>query len=453
MHIACSDASGNLRLSVKRPDHEILLGFGRVHSSSSDSAMRHGLPLSLQQSGTSGSLSSTRKLLSRNMKQAAKPLHVVIWRESWLPRSETFIRNQQHALELHGTKVTTLGLGREDSPLASDGDKILFPGRYIGRLRRVLVRRGWGVRKLRRELRSLNPDIILAHFATDAATVSGAARELGIPVVTVLHGYDVTRNHAPNVLRRVQRGLGEANALVAVSAFVKANAVALGGRPDRIHVLPIGIPTPHASPIRHQERSEQHACRDSDVVFVGRLTAKKGVNDLLDAIAALNASDVHPRVRIIGDGDMRSELENRANAMESEIAFLGAMSPEGVRRELGCARLFVAPSKTAPDGDSEGFGMVFLEAALAGLPVVSYRHGGVPEAVADGRSGALVEEGDVQGLAETIKALLENEAGLREMGDFGRERVVREFNVVDRTRALLALLRTEAMMGARPEER
>lgn len=376
---------------------------------------------------------------------------MLMWREAWLPGSETFIRNQQRALELHGARVTTLGLGRVNSPLASDEDRILFPGRFIGRLRRVLARRGGGSRRLGNELRSLNPDVILAHFATDAATVSGIARKLGVPLVTVLHGYDVTRNHAPDVLQRVQRGLAEATALVAVSEFVKRKATELGAPQDRIHVLPIGIPTSQAVVTRYPAPLKQPN-QYCDVVFVGRLTAKKGVDDLLDAVALLNSAGFHPRVSIIGDGDLRSELECRAQTMESEISFLGAMSADGVRRELGCARLFVAPSKTAPDGDSEGFGMVFLEAALAGLPVVSYRHGGVPEAVADGQSGVLVKEGDVQGLAESIKALLGNEAGLRRMGEHGRERVLREFDVVDRTQALLELLQAEATTSTGSEE-
>jgi glycosyltransferase involved in cell wall biosynthesis len=80
--------------------------------------------------------------------------------------------------------------------------------------------------------------------------------------------------------------------------------------------------------------------------------------------------------------------------------------------------------------------MVFLEAALAGLPVLSYRHGGVPEAVQDGITGVLVREGDVHTLGDWLGVLVSDPALARRLGAAGRERVINKFDIVARTREL-----------------
>ncbi len=103
------------------------------------------------------------------------------------------------------------------------------------------------------------------------------------------------------------------------------------------------------------------------------------------------------------------------------------------------ASIFVAPSKTAPDGDAEGFGMVFLEASQAGLASIAYRHGGVREAVVDGVTGLLADEGDVAQLSRKVAELLKNPERARSLGEAGRLRATNEFDIRTRTAALEGL--------------
>ena len=111
-------------------------------------------------------------------------------------------------------------------------------------------------------------------------------------------------------------------------------------------------------------------------------------------------------------------------------------SPEQIRDWLGRARLFSMPSVEADSGDSEGFGIVFLEAQSMGVPVVSFRHGGIPEAVADGVTGLLSDERDWRGLAANLTALHKDEARWQRMSTAARQRTVEQFDLSRQTRVL-----------------
>ena len=111
------------------------------------------------------------------------------------------------------------------------------------------------------------------------------------------------------------------------------------------------------------------------------------------------------------------------------MEFVGTASPAQVREQLARCWLFVAPSIVAASGDAEGLGMVFLEAQALRCPVVSFRSGGLVEAVDEGSSALLSEEKDVAGLADNIAQLLENPSLRHNMGAAGRNRVEQHFDV------------------------
>lgn len=355
---------------------------------------------------------------------------VVVWKRGWLPGSETFIRNQVGSLPA-AWAATCVGTHLVESPLARGTDRIIFPPTRTGYVRRrMLDAFGWSHRVLRAVARE-RPDLIHAHFATDARVVRRVARRLAVPFVVTVHGQDLTG--APRVaglrgalLRsRLRRTLRQADIVIAVSDFMAAQAVRCGARPDRVRVHHVGIPI---------IQTGIASTKTWDLVFVGRLVEKKGIEDLIDATARLPAGSV--RVAIVGDGPLRQRLEERCSDTGVSIDFLGSMSSEEVSSVLSRSRIFVGPSRTAPSGDAEGFGMVFLEAALHGLPVVAYRHGGVPEAVEDGVTGIMVPEGSVALLTEAIARLLADPEQVSQMGSAGRERTITRFNVAKQTMEL-----------------
>ncbi|MFB7893155.1 glycosyltransferase [Microbacterium sp. NPDC056044] len=369
------------------------------------------------------------------MPEASPPRVVLVWRNDVLHGSETFIRNQVDATR--GWRAILGGARRWESALSAPTDEILFGSAPIERVRRRLFLMTGRSSRLDRLIRTQRVSLVHAHFATSATAVAGTARRLGLPFVVTVHGFDVT-NHAmrrgrrgARDARRMRQALQAASRVVAVSDFIATQTItAFGVDPERIRVLPIGVPVrPSPAPVRVTR----------DLAFVGRLVDKKGVPDLLAALSLLAGRGLRPSLAIVGEGPMRAALEEEAASRGLSVEFLGHLPPDDVAQVLRESRVFVAPSRTASNGDAEGFGMVYLEAALAGIPAIAYRHGGVPEAIVDGVTGLLADEGDIEGLAASIETLLADTDVRAEMGRAAEARVRAEFDIRPRTDALVAL--------------
>lgn len=356
---------------------------------------------------------------------------VAVWREVWLADSETFVRDQVRAMQrwdpfLVGLRrrPNVLGVEADLAPLATTR---LTEARtqYLGTL---------GLRgRLVAGLREAGADLVHAHFGTSATHALPVARAAGLPLVVTFHGYDVTRTptlrfpFGAEYRRRLAGVFGYASRLVAVSDFIAGELVRLGAPEHKITVRHIGITLDDGASSAPAHGS---VAPRRGVVFVGRLVAKKGVDHLLEAVAQLppEVRAEHPLV-VIGDGPLRAGVEARSRELGVDARFLGHLPPEEVRRQFAAARVLGAPSRTAHDGDAEGFGMVFLEAAAQGTPAVAYRHGGVTEAVVDGRTGLLSEEGDVAGLTENLRRVLTEPDLARSLGEAGRARVLADFDI------------------------
>ena len=361
----------------------------------------------------------------------ARPV-VAVWRSSWLPRSETFIRNQ--VASLRRWQPFLVGLRRVDDSLDIVPDYAPYGPGLLSRVKRkVNARMGyrWGYDAV---LRRHGVRVIHAHFGPAGTKVLPIARRTGIPLVVTFHGFDVTsepaRDDAAGAAYRadLRTLFAHAARLVAVSRFVAGRLVELGAPASKVVVRHIGIPVDGMLP----ERADR-----SGVAFIGRLVDGKGVADLIEAFALL-PDDLRAAtpLRIAGFGPLAEPLEQLARERGVPAEFLGRLTSEGVADLLAGSAVFAAPSHRSADGWSEAFGIVFLEAALQGLPVVSYRHGGVPEAVQEGVTALLADERDVAGLAAHLRRLLENPDEARALGEAGRRRVLAEFDVVSCTAAL-----------------
>jgi glycosyltransferase involved in cell wall biosynthesis len=143
---------------------------------------------------------------------------------------------------------------------------------------------------------------------------------------------------------------------------------------------------------------------------------------------------------IVGDGPLRASLATRIAELQlgSQVRLTGALVHDAVIDRYRQATVFALPCVTGADGDRDGIPNVILEAMAMGLPVVSTRHSGIPEAVQDGRSGLLVPTGDPQALADAIAHLIEDQVLRDRLGRRGRQRVKEDFDVTTNARALLA---------------
>jgi glycosyltransferase involved in cell wall biosynthesis len=211
-----------------------------------------------------------------------------------------------------------------------------------------------------------------------------------------------------------------------VSEFIAERLVQRGADPDRVVVVPIGVPIPNLS----------RNSLGTGVLFVGRLVEKKGCVDLLRAMGGLPADLRDTAITIIGDGPERARLESIATTLRVNARFLGAQDPAQVREHMAAARVLCVPSREATNGDSEGLGMVFLEASALATPVVSYVHGGVPEAIVRDKTGLLAPEGDVAQLAELLIAVLKDDQLAAKLGSAGRTFVSAKFDITSCTQSL-----------------
>lgn len=353
---------------------------------------------------------------------------VAVWKSTWLPPSQTFVRDQLAAMTRWrpvrvGVRTVVDGIDQPDR--APFGGSVA--GRAAHRLSAAAGHRGVYDRFLRHQ----DVRLVHAHFGTSAVGVLPVARRLHLPLVVTFHGYDVTREPFRGADgARYRAGLHDvfayADVLLAVSEHLAARLLELGAPADKVRVHHVGIPV---------ETAAVPVVDRAGVVFVGRLVDVKGPEDLVAAIARLPEHRDAP-VRVVGEGPLAARLAESARRDGVDLTMLGRLPSEGVARELASAAVFCGPSRTTAQGQEEAFGIVFLEAALHGLPVVAYRHGGVPEAVLDQVTGLLAPEGDVDALARHLGALLDDPTRAAALGAAGRARVLRDFDVRTQTRRL-----------------
>lgn len=338
--------------------------------------------------------------------------------------SETFVRN--HGAALPTWEAVYLGATKSDSPLARDSDEIVFPSTPEGRRAFLRLRLTGDSLRLRAVLTRLRPSVVHAHFGGDGWLISGSAPA---PLVVTLHGYDVTRQpDSPGVKglrhrRNLRTVFDRATVLLAVSEPIREAAIRRGADPAKIRVHHTGVYVPPL-PARRPPVW--------DVVFVGRFVDKKGAEDLVTALATLD----RPQALFIGAGPLLEKTQAYAAELGVDATFLGSLPPEEVSGHIAASRMLVAPSRTAADGDSEGLPTTIIEAAALGVPVVSTRHSGIPEAVLDGRTGLLGPERDPAALAANIARLLADEDLCRRLGASGREHVETHFDLRRQSAAL-----------------
>jgi glycosyltransferase involved in cell wall biosynthesis len=362
--------------------------------------------------------------------------NLIIYRNRLLPKSETFVKGQAEALR----KFTPYYLGsRIVQGLQLPGERTLVVNRggLLGR-RNEISSKLWGfATTFVEQVRNLNPALIHAHFGQDGAMALPLAKDLQVPLLVTFHGFDITvrDEHAERSLvqrvyfRRREALKRETQLFIAVSEFIKNKLLEQGFPCDKIVVHYIGIDTKQFQP-------DSAVPREPVVLFVGRLVEKKGCEYLIQAMSRVQAAMPEVELVVIGDGLLRSSLEQRAKAKLRRYRFLGVQPPEIVQSWMNQAKVFCVPSITAKSGDSEGFGLVFAEAQAMGLPVVSFASGGIPEAVAHGETGFLVAERDCDGLTTYILRLLQDKALWQQFSQSGQERVRTKFDLHNQTRLL-----------------
>lgn len=249
-------------------------------------------------------------------------------------------------------------------------------------------------------------DILHCQFATLGEFVLKHKRAglLGGRLVVHFRGYDISEvveTCGPHVYDDL---FAEADYFIANCEFFRQRAIALGCPADRIDVVGSGIDLANF-PFRGAIEPGDGPLR---LVTIGRLIERKGIHVALDALALLARDGLDFRFDVIGDGPERAELEmkSRALGLADRVVFHGARTHAEIRAMLDDSHVMLATSMTARDGSQDATVNTVKEAMAVGVLVVGTRHGGIPELVEEGRTGALCRENDAPDLAGAVRRLL-----------------------------------------------
>jgi len=272
--------------------------------------------------------------------------------------------------------------------------------------------------------RTFRPQAVLAEYGTTGVVTLEACRQLHIPLIVHFHGYDAyVRSVLEEHRETYSKMFDQAAAIIAVSLSMQRKLISMGAPAHKVHYNPYGIDCsmfggaePSNSPPRF--------------LAVGRFVEKKAPQATLNAFGRVYRKHPTAQLRMIGDGPLLQECTILANKLgiESAVEFLGAQTHAVVQAEMRGARCFVQHSVEASTGDCEGTPLGILEAGASGLPVVSTRHAGIPDVVIDGETGLLVNEHDVDGMAEAMIKLLEEPILAARLGQAARNHVSEHFS-------------------------
>lgn len=365
---------------------------------------------------------------------------VGIFRNQLFKGSEVFIQQQAEALQTFDKCY----IGRRligTKPKGSVACVLNEHGNVYGKLAEMVNALTTSPLPYQSVLKSQPLDLIHAHFAIDGLYALKLAQKKDIPLVTTLHGFDVTvsnkdllASRSPawiNYLLHQHKVKTQGDKFICVSDFIARQALQHGFPESKIIQHYIGIDVN-----KYQPRAKED---DQGIILhVARLVEKKGTAVLINAVKQVKLLNPHVKLVIIGEGPLLDGLKAQVTSLglDQTVTFTGALPHVDVMAWMRKASMLVLPSITAKTGDAEGLGMVLLEAAVTGVPVIGTQHGGIPEAIIDEQTGFLVKERDDKQLADRISYLSNNENIRFIMGTNAREFVNQKFNLSQQTTKL-----------------
>jgi phosphatidylinositol alpha-1,6-mannosyltransferase len=234
--------------------------------------------------------------------------------------------------------------------------------------------------------------------------------------VIYVHGEEIPQGTGYLNKSRVE-ALMSASALVAVSSFTKNKLVTLGVPADRITVITNGVDTHRFQPgMRCEEIIDRHGLMNRRILLtLARLDERKGQDMLIQALPQIRAAVPDVVYMVVGEGSYENTLRRLVAKLHLEevVIFTGAVSNEEVADYYRSCDIYAMPNRTTEDGDTEGFGLVFLEAGACGKAVIGGNAGGVPDAIVHEKTGLLVDGNSPEAIAASCIRLL-TETELRE---------------------------------------
>jgi colanic acid/amylovoran biosynthesis glycosyltransferase len=352
--------------------------------------------------------------------------------------SQTFVRD--HINRLPGEVFPVLG----GWPDWRHKGQFILPKRYRLGLRFSKRCPSWVAERIRKagenHLASFikRTDVTLAEFGPVGVSLLRPCQIAKIPLVVHFHGFDV---YDRRVLEEYQKDYQElfrsAAAFVVVSNAMSEQVVRLGAPREKVYVNSCGVDV-----LRFDAADAGN--NPPHFLAIGRFVEKKA--QFLTILAFERALRQCPDIRLslVGDGPLLDCCKQivRALRLEKEVEFVGVVSHDSVPAMMRRCRGFVQHSVTAPSGDSEGNPVAVMEAGASALPVVSTKHAGIPDTVADGETGLLSEEADIDSMANHLVLLARDPNLASELGKKARVRIQNFFSMERSIQGLYEVLET-----------
>ena len=279
---------------------------------------------------------------------------------------------------------------------------------------------------LRKIILKTKPSVIHAHYGPWGCFILPLRKITNIPLVITFYGYDISLPSRRKIwIKRYRKLFKLADLILAEGPFMKESLVCLGCPPQKIAIQKIGIDF-------LKLKTQNSKLKTQNITFAGHFTLKKGIMDALTAVSLLRKEFTNFTFTLIGDGPLLLQVKEfiSENKMNLYTKLRGFLHHDKYIEELRKATIFLHPSHTAPDGETEGGApTTILEAQALELPVVSTTHADIPNITLPQKSALLSNEHDIEGLCNSLKFLLKNPEKAQEMGKLGREYVLKNHRI------------------------
>jgi phosphatidyl-myo-inositol dimannoside synthase len=239
-----------------------------------------------------------------------------------------------------------------------------------------------------------------------------ARRLTGVKLVFFIHGEELSTRFASRLYGKNSfENLRCSDGIITVSSFTKdLLCTSVGVDPRKIHLIPNGVDTKRFFPAKSSLDNvfSQSVLRKPTVLSLGRLVPRKGFDYCIEAWPEVLRAIPDAHYLVVGDGPYRGALEQRVAelGLQTSVTFYGGAEHDAIPDLYRFATCFAMPNRTMPDGDTEGFGLVFLEANACGKAVIAGKAGGAPDAVSHLQNGLLVDGNSIAEIAAAIVLLL-----------------------------------------------
>lgn len=364
-------------------------------------------------------------------------MRVVHLLNEWLPLTQTWLASAIRCLP--PTVASTIVHRRlTRDPLAPPAELVHVPTLARGVAARAIdtLLPGFEAERLARRVAPLAPDVLHAHFGPSGWDARIAARRTGAPFVVSFYGLDA--DGLPRGSRkwrgRYRRIFDEAELVLALGPWMADRLAGHGADPRRSAIHHLGV---RVADLAFRPRAwDGH--RPVRVLIASSFRAKKGIPLAIEALAEVRRR-IPIKVTLVGDASAnpREQREKqrildaiRRVGMTDAVARLGFVAHPDLLALALDHDILLAPSLTAPDGDTEGTPMTLVELAASGIMVVATRHADIPEVVADEETGYLGTEGDLESLVEAIDRCAASAERWPAIGAAARSHISRDFDAV-----------------------